>query len=68
MAGIFNILGKFFGNKSERDVRKASPILKKIHEKYDTLSVISNDDLRKKTEELKQIINRSIENEKKRNR
>ena len=63
MAGIFNIIGKFFGNKSQRDVKKMDPILKSIHEEFSLLSNVTDDDLRTETKNLKKIIAESIKEE-----
>ena len=50
------ILNAFLGNKSGRDVKALTPTLIKIKEEYKTISQLSNDELRAKTQEFKQQI------------
>jgi preprotein translocase subunit SecA len=57
---INDILRKFFGNKSERDIREILPLMEKIHAESDLLQGISNDALRAKTKELKEIVRASV--------
>ena len=45
MISIGNILGKLFGNKSERDIEAIIPVVNKIKEIYSTLQSLSNDEL-----------------------
>jgi len=52
-----NILNKIFGKKSDKDVRQAWPLVEKVKVDYDNIRDISNDELRAKTLELKNIIN-----------
>ena len=56
MAGFLNILGKIFGNKYDKDVKKIAPIVDEINKKFEGLISLSNDDLRSKTSELKKQI------------
>jgi preprotein translocase subunit SecA len=61
MANLVNdILKKFFGSKSERDIREIMPLLEKIHAEFDRLQGISNDSLRAKTIELKEIVRAAL--------
>lgn len=61
---IFNkILGKVFGNKSERDIKEVSPILEKIKTEYERISKLSNDDLRAESHNLQQVISNRIKPE-----
>lgn len=53
---MFKFLGKLFGSKSERDIKSIQPIVNKIKEEYEKLSVLSNDELREKTVEFKKRI------------
>src|SRR4030042_502691 len=53
---INDILKKFFGNKSERDIREILPLIEKIHAEFDLLQGLGNDALRAKTKELKEIV------------
>jgi preprotein translocase subunit SecA len=56
MAILDSILGKFLGNKSEKDIKKIMPLVNKINQEYEKLSSISNDRLREKTLLLKKEI------------
>lgn len=53
MAGL---LGKLFGNKSDRDIKALTPLLNKTLEAYKSITLLSNDELRAKTLEFKQKI------------
>jgi len=37
MAFINNLLGKIFGNKSERDIKEVTPVVEKIKEEYNRI-------------------------------
>lgn len=56
MALLTNILAKFFGNKSERDIRAIAPIMEQIKGEYENILQLSNDDLRSKAIEIRQEI------------
>lgn len=60
-----NFFAKLFGTKSQRDLKQLNPILDKCLAAYDEITKLSNDDLRAKTAEFKQIINKNIEEEQK---
>ena len=62
MASFFT---KLFGTKSQRDLKQLNPILDKCLAAYDEITKLSNDELRAKTAEFKQIINANIEEEQK---
>lgn len=49
-------ISKLFGSKSDRDVKEVTPIVAQINEVYDTLSGISDEELRGKTQEFKDRI------------
>ncbi|KAA3616421.1 MAG: preprotein translocase subunit SecA [Calditrichaeota bacterium] len=54
---MFNaILEKVFGNKHEKDVHKLEPIVAQINEIYETLSNLTDDELKNKTVEFKEKI------------
>ena len=57
---INKIIGKFLGNKSEKDIKKLMPIVTQINEEYNKLKNISNDELRNISEELKEKISQSV--------
>ena len=65
MAGFLNILSKLFGNKYDKDVKKITPIVKEINLEYEKLNILTNDELRNKTTNLKQHINSFVASEKK---
>ncbi|OGU41547.1 MAG: preprotein translocase subunit SecA [Ignavibacteria bacterium GWB2_35_12] len=53
---INTILTKLFGSKSEKDLKKIVPIVEQINEIYDGLSGLSDEELKAKTIEFKEII------------
>ncbi len=55
-----NVLKKFFGSKSERDIREILPLAEKINAAFNVLQDISNDALRSKTQELKVLVRESV--------
>ena len=50
------VLKKIFGTKSERETKKLIPLIKEVNEFFETLSNKSDDDLAKRTQELRQIV------------
>lgn len=54
--GFNEFLTKLFGNKSQRDLKEIDPYVEKIKAAYPAIKVLSNDELRAKTEEIKQRI------------
>ena len=63
MALINTILGKIFGNKSERDIKEVAPLLAKIKEEYDRIVQLPNDGLREESDNIKRIIDERIKTE-----
>ncbi|MBN1158015.1 MAG: preprotein translocase subunit SecA [Bacteroidales bacterium] len=55
-----NVLKKFFGSKSQRDIKAILPQLREIHEEYEKIVLLGNDQLRAKTSELKEYIRGNI--------
>ena len=56
------ILAKFFGTKSEREMKKLLPTLDKINQLYETFSSKTDEDLVTRTQELKEfVINQRLE-------
>ncbi len=53
---INNFLKKFFGSKSQRDIKEVLPILNKIREAYPGIEKLSNDELRSKTAEIRDYV------------
>ena len=58
-----SFLSQFLGNKSNRDLKEITPILKKTKEAYEKIKTLSNDELRAKTLEFKEKILGFIDNE-----
>ncbi len=63
MSLFTNTLTKFFGNKSDRDIKGVTPMLEKIKVVYETVIDLSNDDLRQKTKDVKKEIKEYIKAE-----
>ncbi|MBQ7550279.1 MAG: hypothetical protein IJT04_01965 [Bacteroidales bacterium] len=55
-----NFLTKIFGTKSDRDLKHLEPIKDKVLEAYETIKNLSNDGLRAKTVEFKEIIHEAV--------
>ncbi len=60
-----NFFAKFFGTKSQRDLKQLNPILEKCLAAYDEVKNLTNDELRAKTVEFKTKIKTAVENEQK---
>ena len=57
MFNIFKkVTGKLFGSKYDRDVKKYLPVVEQVHEAFDRLQGLSNDQLRNKTLEFRKRI------------
>ena len=54
--GFNELMTKMFGNKSQRDLKAITPYVEKVKAAYPSINVLSNDELRAKTEEIKQRI------------
>ncbi len=63
MAFINKVLGKFLGNKSERDIKEVAPTVEKIKEEYTRISQFTNDELRAESQRLKNVIQERIKPE-----
>jgi len=63
MTFINKVLGKFLGNKSERDLKEITPILDAVKVEYERITKLSNDDLRAEAERLKGTIRERIKPE-----
>jgi len=61
--GFLNVVTNIFGSKADRDLKEVQPMVEKIIAVYNTLSDISNDDLRAMTADLKQRIQDSFREE-----
>ena len=62
--GFNEILTKLFGNKSQRDLKEITPYVNKVTAVYPSIKALSNDELRAKTEEIKQRIQNHVSEEK----
>jgi preprotein translocase subunit SecA len=60
MSFINKILGKFLGNKSEKDIKTILPVVTEINIEFEKLKNLTNDELRQKSQELKEIIHNHI--------
>ncbi|MBI9053131.1 MAG: preprotein translocase subunit SecA [Bacteroidales bacterium] len=63
MSIVNNLLTKFFGNKSERDLKEINPVLDIIKKAYEGIVGLSNDELRAKTIEVKAEIQNFVKEE-----
>lgn len=54
--GFNEFIAKLFGNKSQKDLKEINPYVKKIQEVYPSIERLSHDELRAKTDEIKQRI------------
>ncbi len=53
---LIDIIGKVFGTKNERDMKKITPILNKVLEAYTEIDKLSNDELRERAQSLRKKI------------
>ena len=56
MSRVKNILGKLFGTKAARDLKDLKPIIDKVNQKSPAIIALSDDELRAKTLEFKELI------------
>ena len=49
---VGKVLGKFLGNKADRDMREVTPFVEKIRAVYEPLKELSNDQLRERSAAL----------------
>lgn len=59
-----NILSRFFGNKSQRDLKEINPYVQKILDIYPSVKTYSNDKLRKRTQELMDFLQKRVKTKK----
>ncbi len=62
---MFEFINKFFGTKSDKDVKSLMPIVNAVREAEKTITSLSNDELRNKTAEFKNRISERISSEQK---
>ena len=60
MSIVDKFLGKFLGNKADRDLKEIQPIVDQIIEVYPEIAKLSDDDLRNRTFEIKARISYSV--------
>ncbi|MEI6822434.1 MAG: preprotein translocase subunit SecA [Bacteroidota bacterium] len=60
---MLSILNKFFGNKSQRDIREITPLVEATKAAYEEIKLLTNDQLRDKTAEFKARIAEYISEE-----
>ena len=53
---MLGIIKKFFGTKSNRDLKEILPLVAKIHQAYEKIKLLSNDDLRAMTNQFRERI------------
>ncbi|MDR0427335.1 MAG: preprotein translocase subunit SecA [Dysgonamonadaceae bacterium] len=58
--GFNDILTKLFGNKSQRDLKEIDPYVRKVLAAYFEIEKLSNDDLRKRSQELMNLIQEKV--------
>jgi len=61
---VGKIIGKFLGNKSDRDMRDVTPYVEMIRKVYEPLPQLSNDQLRERSVALKQKVTDYVAEEK----
>ena len=64
--GFVEFLQKLFGNKSQRDLREIMPYVEKIKAQYEQIDKLDNNELRQRTEQIKQQIADYVAQEKQR--
>jgi preprotein translocase subunit SecA len=63
MAFINKILGKFLGNKADKDMAEIAPLLELIKKEYERIQFLSTDELRAESARLKELIKERIKPE-----
>jgi preprotein translocase subunit SecA len=62
--GFNDILTKLFGNKSQRDLKEITPYVEKIKAVYPSVEALSNDELRAKSDEIREKVQGYVSEEK----
>src|SRR5690242_1707115 len=57
---MLGFLTKIFGNKSDKDVKEISPLVEQINTEFAALQSLSNDELRRKSDEFRTRIKEHI--------
>jgi gas vesicle protein len=63
MSFIDNVLKRFFGDKSQRDIKEIMPVVELVKKEYERITGCTNDELRAETEKLKARIKEYIKAE-----
>ncbi len=63
MEFVTNLLKKFLGDKSSRDIKKLEPVFLSIKEKEEDIKKLTNDQLREHSSKLKQKVRESVAEE-----
>ena len=61
---VSKIIGKFVGNKADRDMREVTPFVDKIRQSSETIEGLSNDELRERSVALKKRVAAHVQGEK----
>jgi preprotein translocase subunit SecA len=59
---MLKLIAKIFGTKSEKDIKRMTPLVEQTKKEGENLVSISNDELRAKTVEVQQYINSKLKN------
>jgi preprotein translocase subunit SecA len=59
---MLKLIAKFFGTKSEKDIKRMMPLVEDTKAEGEKLKSISNDELRKKSEDIQGYINQELKN------
>ena len=62
--GFLDFISKIFGNKSTRDLKEIQPWVDKVKAVYDDIAKLSDDELRAKTQSIRQYIQDYVATEK----
>ncbi len=57
---MLKFISKLFGTKSDKDIKRAMPLVEQTKKEGEALTSISNDELRKKTNEIQETINQEL--------
>jgi len=57
---MINLLKKVFGTKHDKDVKALLPVVEEINKEFAALSTLSDDELRAKTQEFREIVQGSV--------
>jgi len=60
MSIIKNVLGSFFGSKSDRDLKVLKPVIEKVQKVSPAIELLSDDELRAKTSEFQNKIKEAV--------